>query len=120
MDTKDTRYTTVTNQDGEPSWGVQEYSFVLSILVQLGTLGLGFAAFASRSDIEKHSVIPEVLSLILTLETVVQCVELVWYLYVVTRWTSRTHTPVFYRYFDWAVTYIHAHLSIPPFRCFAY
>lgn len=106
MDTTNPMYSklAVTDENGDAPWGMQEYSFVLSILVQLGTLGLGFAAFASRSDIEKTSTIPEVLSLILTLETVVQCVELAWYLFVVTRWTSKTHTPVFYRYFDWAIT----------------
>ena len=96
--------------DGKPSksgcefgwspavWTAQEWSFVISWLVQLAVLIVSAIALAKDG-------IPEALSLVLILETVVQGVEFAWYtvvggLYLL----GRQSIDVGYRYLDWAIS----------------
>ena len=79
-------------------WTTQEWSFAFSWLVQLAVLIVSAIALA-KDDI------PEALSLVLILETIVQGVEFAWYtivggLYLL----GRQSIDVGYRYIDWAIS----------------
>lgn len=79
-------------------WNMQEWSFVISWLVQISVLIVSFIAMQKDG-------IPEVLSLVLLLETIIQGVELAWYttvglLYI----CGRASIDVGYRYIDWAIS----------------
>jgi len=79
-------------------WNRQEWSFVISWLVQLAVLIV--SAIALQKD-----GIPEVLSLVLILETVVQGVEFAWYTIVGAMYLFGTMSiDVSYRYLDWAIS----------------
>ena len=99
-----------SDPDGKPSkrgcefgwspavWTAQEWSFAFSWLVQLAVLIVSAIALA-----EDH--VPEALSLVLVLETIVQGVEFIWYsttggLYLL----GRQSIDVGYRYIDWAIS----------------
>ena len=77
---------------------VQNTTFVVSLVTQLATLVLAWIALATVQDI------PPILSRVLQLETVVQAVELAWYLLFLYRWVRKMDTPVWWRYLDWMVT----------------
>ena len=79
-------------------WTRQEWSFFLSWLMQIGVLTVSLVAMQKEG-------IPEVLSLVLLLETIIQVVELAWYstvglLYIF----GRASIDVGYRYVDWAIS----------------
>jgi|TARA_B110000116_G_scaffold260562_1_gene263813 hypothetical protein len=79
-------------------WNRQEWSFVLSWLVQVGVLTVSLVAMQKEG-------IPEVLTLVLLLETIIQGIEITWYtsvglLYV----CGRASIDVGYRYLDWAIS----------------
>ncbi len=79
-------------------WNRQEWSFVLSWLVQIGVLIVSLIAMG-RDDI------PEVLSLVLLFETIIQGVELAWYTTVGLLYLcGRQSIEVGYRYLDWAIS----------------
>jgi hypothetical protein len=80
------------------NWNRQEWSFIISWLVQLAVLIVSAVALG-----KDH--IPEVLSLVLILETVVQGVEFAWYTIVgVLYLFGTTSIDVGYRYLDWAIS----------------
>ena len=79
-------------------WNRQEWSFIISWLVQLGVLILSAIALGKDN-------IPEVLSLVLILETVVQGVEFAWYTIVGAMYLfGAMSIDVGYRYLDWAIS----------------
>ena len=78
---------------------VQSATFVLSLLAQLGTMILSFFVLSKGG-------LPDILSLVLILETVVQVVELVWYSVIglcVIGPCAASFSPG-WRYFDWLIT----------------
>ena len=88
-------------------WNAQNITFVASLVVQFLVLAFSiFTLFVGNP--------PEVLSLVLTLESVVQGVELAWYVLIgsLFRWGQRCfkrrrrpfNFGVEFRYFDWYVT----------------
>lgn len=79
-------------------WDWQSTTFVVSLVVQLLVLIFSLVTLFIGSP-------PPVLQTILILESVVQGVELLWYLGIAFRFAVlEIDTPVVYRYIDWAVT----------------
>lgn len=78
-------------------WTTQTRTFVLSLVVQLLVLLFSWVALGRGSP-------PEVLRVILTLEAIIQAVELVWYAGIALRFLRGYNTGVWARYLDWAVT----------------
>ena len=79
-------------------WNRQEWTFIISWLVQLGVLIVSAIALGKDN-------IPEVLSLVLILETVVQGVEFAWYTIVGALYLfGAMSIDVGYRYLDWAIS----------------
>jgi len=77
---------------------LQEITFGLSILVQFATLIISIVALVSGG-------VPPVLMTVLVLETVVQCVEIIWYSVVgMLYFFGKYSVSVSARYVDWAVT----------------
>ena len=104
-----TRVSTNTEDDEKPTggceggwspatWDRQEWSFLISWLVQLAVLIV--SAFALAKD-----DIPEALSLVLILETVIQGIEFTWYTVVgILYLFNGDSINVGYRYIDWAIS----------------
>lgn len=83
---------------GKLQGSLQEYTFIASIVFQLVTLIVSAIALAQGG-------MPSTLMTIVTLELVVQCVEIVWYstvggLYLFNGWSIS----IAYRYLDWLIT----------------
>jgi hypothetical protein len=79
-------------------WDRQEWSFAISWLVQLGVLIVSFVAMQREG-------IPEVLNLVLLLETIIQGIEFSWYTTVGILYLFRRGSiDVGYRYLDWALS----------------
>lgn len=76
----------------------QSTTFILSLSVQLAVIIFSVAALVAKTNTS------ETLSTILTLETVVQSVEFVWYLVVGVLFLYGFNISVVYRYIDWVVT----------------
>ena len=77
-------------------WTRQEWSFAISWFVQLAVLIVSVVAMQTDG-------IPEVLSLVLLLETIIQGIEFSWYTTVGLLYLcGRASIDVGYRYFDWA------------------
>lgn len=76
----------------------QSGTFILSLLVQLGVLIFSLVTLGIGSP-------PPVLQLILIMESVVQGIELLWYLGIAYRFAKlKIDTPVVARYIDWVFT----------------
>jgi len=91
--------------DGEAkTWSWQDITFVASLLVQLIVIGLSIGVLVelgARADRDIKQ--PEILQTILTLETVVQCIEFAWYLMIgLTYYFWCWSWGVEWRYLDWA------------------
>ena len=83
---------------GPMQWTQQELSFVFSWTVQLAVIILSAVAMAKDG-------IPEVLSLVLLLETIVQTIEFGWYTIVgVLYLFGKLSIDPGYRYLDWAIS----------------
>ena len=78
-------------------WTTQTITFVISLVVQLLVLLFSLVTLGQGSP-------PEVLRVILTLEAIVQAVELVWYAGIAVRFLMGYNTGVWARYIDWVVT----------------
>ena len=78
-------------------WNTQTITFVISLAVQLAVLIFSLVTLGMGSP-------PPVLRIILTLETVVQGVELTWYTGIAIRFLCGYSTGVWARYIDWTVT----------------
>ena len=79
-------------------WNYQEWSFILSWVVQIGILIVSSIALAKEG-------IPETLALVLLLETIVQGVEITWYTIVGGAYLfGKMSIDVGYRYADWLIT----------------
>ena len=79
-------------------WTQQEWSFIFSWTVQLGVIILSSIALAKDG-------IPEVLELVLLLETIVQGVEFAWYTIVgILYLFGKLSIDVGYRYVDWFIS----------------
>ena len=79
-------------------WTRQEWSFAISWLVQLAVLIVSVVAMQKDG-------IPEVLSLVLLLETIIQGIEFSWYTIVGLLYLcGRASIDVGYRYIDWALS----------------
>ncbi len=95
------------NQEGYPGcmrgwspavYNYQEWTFLLSWLVQVGILIVSSIALGKEG-------IPETLALVLLLETIVQGVEIAWYTCVGGLYLfGKMSISVGYRYADWAIT----------------
>ena len=85
-------------------WSSQDITFVFSLLVQLIVIGVSIGVLVelnARADrgIEQ----PEILQTILTLETVVQCIEFAWYFGIAIAYYFCCQSfGVEWRYLDWA------------------
>ena len=83
---------------GKLQGSIQEYTFITSIVFQAITLVVSAIALAQGG-------MPQTLTTIVTLELVVQCVEILWYstvggLYLFNGWSIS----IAYRYLDWMIT----------------
>jgi hypothetical protein len=79
-------------------WNRQEWTFIISWLVQLVVLIVSAIALGKDN-------VPEVLSLVLILETVVQGIEFAWYTIVGALYLfGAMSIDVGYRYLDWAIS----------------
>ena len=85
-------------------WSWQDITFVFSLLVQLVVIGVSIGVLVelgARADRDIKQ--PEILQTILTLETVVQCIEFAWYLWIGARYYFWCESfGVEWRYLDWA------------------
>lgn len=97
----------VEADDAPPSearkWSWQDATFVASLLVQLIVIGVSIGVLVELAAREDRGIRqPEVLQTILTLETVVQCIEFAWYLVIgLTYYFWHWSWGVEWRYFDW-------------------
>ena len=86
------------------TWSWQDITFVASLLVQLIVIGVSIGVLVelgARAD--RGIKQPEILQTILTLETVVQCIEFAWYLGIaVAYYFFHKSFGVEWRYLDWA------------------
>ena len=76
----------------------QNVTFGLSIVVQVATFVVSIVALVTVENI------PPLLDIVLTLETIVQGIEAVWYLGTLILWAMRISVPVWSRYIDWFFT----------------
>lgn len=95
----------VSSADGKArTWSWQDITFVVSLLVQLVVIGVSIGVLVelgARAD--RGIKQPEILQTILTLETVVQCIEFAWYLMIgITYYFWCWSWGVEWRYLDWA------------------
>lgn len=85
-------------------WNFQNVTFVLSLVIQFAVVVFSVVAWVYqtvRSD-ELERKLPEVLTTILALETVVQIIEFVWYLAIgISYYYYCTSWGVEWRYLDW-------------------
>jgi bacteriorhodopsin len=91
------------NQGSARKWKLdgtlQEGTFITSMVMQFVTLVVSFIALVQGN-------MPPVLNVIVWLELIVQCVELVWYSWIAYRYLEGGDKtiPIHYRYFDWVIT----------------
>ena len=85
-------------------WSWQDFTFVASLLVQLIVIGVSIGVLVHLNALADDGIKPpEILQTILTLETVVQCIEFVWYLVIGIRYYFWCESfGVEWRYLDWA------------------
>lgn len=101
-------YGNVTPEDQRTAklkkWSWQDFTFVASLLVQLIVIGLSIGVLVHLNALADDGIKqPEILQTILTLETVVQCIEFAWYLWIGARYYFWCESfGVEWRYLDWA------------------
>jgi hypothetical protein len=86
------------------TWSWQDITFVASLLVQLIVIGVSIGVLVELNARAGRGIKqPEILQTILTLETVVQCIEFAWYLMIgLTYYSWCWSWGVEWRYLDWA------------------
>lgn len=83
-------------------WDMQTLTFVLSLLFQLATLIISAITLAQSGPPNEA---PPLLIVVVTMELIVQCIEIVWYTTVgIFYYLGRASIGVRYRYYDWFVT----------------
>ena len=93
----------VTNpKPGSIEWDMQTGSFLLSMGFQLATLIISAITLANSGE---PNPAPPLLIIVVTMELIVQCVEILWYGIVgALYYFGQLSIGVQYRYYDWAIT----------------
>ena len=93
----------VTNPNpGKIEWDLQTITFLTSMVFQLTTLVISAISLAQSGE---PNPAPPLLIVVVTMELVVQCVEILWYGIVgALYYFGQLSIGVRYRYYDWAIT----------------